>query len=122
MTQVHQTDIPTCDDNEEVIILYEDEDYFDFIPPPKKKTTPLLQIQSTSQQNWTSPEVHTLQDEPESPSQINTPQKTAKDPPDVPSIGRGNYFPTHMFDDITPEHVPSYTQIHRWICLIQSQN
>ena len=52
------------------------------------------------------PEVLTLQDEPESPSQINTPQNTAKDPPDVPSIRRGNYFPKHMFDDITPEHVP----------------
>ena len=104
MTQVHQKDILTYEDDE-VITLYEDEDYFDIIPPPKKKTTSLPQIQSTSQQNWTLPEVLTLQDEPESPSQINTPQKTAKDPPDVPSIGRGTIF-LHTFDDITPKHVP----------------
>ena len=25
---------------------------------------------------------------------------------DVPRIGRGNYFPTQMFDDLTPEQVP----------------
>ena len=106
MTQLQQTYIPTGDDDDEVIILYEDEDYFDIIPPPKKKSTSPPHIQSTSQQNWTSPEVLTLQDEPEAPSQINTPQKTAKDPSDVPRIGRGNYFPTQMFDDLTPEHVP----------------
>ena len=89
-------------DYEEVIILYEDEDYFDIIPPLKKKTTS-PQMQSSSQQNCTSSEVLTLQDEPESHSQINTPQKTAKDHSDIPRIGRGNYFPTLMFDDLTPE-------------------
>ena len=47
MTQVHQPDIPICNDDEEVIILYEDEDYFDIIPPLKKKTTsPQMQLSS----------------------------------------------------------------------------
>ena len=32
-------------------------------------------------------------------------KKTSKDHADVPTIGRGNYFPTQMFDDLTPEQV-----------------
>ena len=107
ITQFQQSYIPThhdLEDNEEVILLYEDKDYFDIIPPPKKKTT--SQMQSSSQQNCASPEVLTLPDEPESNSQINTPQKTAKDHADVPRIGRENYFLTQMFDDLTPEQVP----------------
>ena len=40
------------------------------------------------------------------PSQINTPLKLDKQTPDVLCIGRGNYFPTQMFDDLTPEDVP----------------
>ena len=98
ITQFQQTYILTGDDYEEVIILYEDEDYFDIIPPLKKKTTS-HQMQSSSQQNCTMPEVLTLQDEHECHSQINTTQKTAKDHSDVPRIGRGNYFPTQMFDE-----------------------
>ena len=53
MTQVHQPDIPICNDDQEVIILYEDEDFFDIIPPLKKRTTS-PQMQSSSQQNCTS--------------------------------------------------------------------
>ena len=90
-TMVSKPDIPTGDDYEEVITLCEDEDYFDIIPPLKKKTTS-PQMQSSSQQNCTLPEVLTLQDEPESPSQINTPQKTAKDHFDVPRIGKRKLF------------------------------
>ena len=33
-------------------------------------------------------------------------RKLNKECADVPTIGRGNYFPTQMCDDLTPEDVP----------------
>ena len=80
---------PTIDDDQEVIVLYEDEDYYDVIPPSNKK----------------SPEGNN-NDEPEAPSRITTPEKVDEDDTDMPKIGRGNYFPTQMFEDLTPEEVP----------------
>ena len=76
-SQVEQTYIQTGDDGEELIILYEDEDYFDIVPPCNKKNTSDTQRQSTStsKENSTLEEVVTLLDEPETPSQINTPLK-----------------------------------------------
>ena len=65
-------------------------------------------MQSSSQQNCTLPEVLTLQDEPKSHSQINTPQKTAKDHSDVIIIILMSLELEEetMFDDLTPEEVP----------------
>ena len=91
--QVEQTYIQTGDDDE-LIILYEDEDYFDIVPPRNKKNTSDTPRQSisTSKENSTLEEVVTLLDEPEMPSQINTPLKLDKQTPDAHALEEETIF------------------------------